>query len=155
MGKDSETVMNIRRRGREASAPAPSAEKSPPDSNPALAGPDPRPGFRFALPPGLNPLRPATRDGRVTTKPAFLASLHFCRLFLGREPGLGAGVVARFAKAPVGISACLGETKGVSAKKGPPVPMEKPAPRGFAKLGAAPRPGEALELLEPFLFFEK
>jgi hypothetical protein len=71
---------------------------------------------------------------------SFLASLHFCRLFLGREPGLGAGVAARFAKAPVGISACLSETKWVSAKKGPPVPMEKPAPRGFAKRGAAPAP---------------
>jgi len=84
-----------------------------------------------------------------------LASLHFCRIFLGREPGLGAGVAARFAKAPVGISACISETQWVSAKKGPPVPMEKPAPRGFAKRGAAPAPWEALEPLEPFLFYEK
>ena len=47
--------------GREASAPAPSTEKSAPCDSKRIVR-TPRPGFRFALPPGLNPLRPATRD---------------------------------------------------------------------------------------------
>jgi hypothetical protein len=68
MGKDSENEMKIRRRAREASAPAPSPEKSSPcDSKRTVR--TPRPGARFALPPGLKPLKPATRDGRVTFSP--------------------------------------------------------------------------------------
>jgi hypothetical protein len=61
MGKDSENERNIRRRGREAPAPALSTEKSAPYDSKRAVRP-PRPGFLFALLPALSPLRPATPD---------------------------------------------------------------------------------------------
>src|SRR5512139_2788583 len=47
-----------------------------------------------------------------------LASPHFWHLFLNQKLRLGAGVAARFAKAPVGILISLSETKGFSATRG-------------------------------------
>jgi len=71
--------------------------------------------------------------------------LPFRFAFFGYELGLGAGIATRLAKAPAGISAFISEIKRVSAKGGgrpaaPPGPMERPAPRGFAKRGAIPAP---------------
>jgi len=66
---------------------------------------------------------------KISKRKRRLASLHFCRLFLGREPGLGAGVAARFAKAPVGISA-LPQRNQMGFRK------ERPA-RSYGKTGAS------------------
>ena len=89
-----------------------------------------------------------------------LASLHFWHLFLNQKLRLGAGVAARFAKAPVGIWISLSETKGFSAKGGgrPPASALRPAPwkdrrLGFAKRDAAPAPWGPLESLDLPIFY--
>ena len=64
---------------------------------------------------------PQFRNSRVLNQDFFapagknhcdLASLHFRHLLLGRKLGRGAGAAARFAKAPVGISAIINKSKG-------------------------------------------
>jgi len=54
-------------------------------------------------------------------------------------------MAARFAKAPAGILAFIGETKGFPQREAeglrpPPDPLEKTPPCGFAKRGAVPVP---------------
>ena len=72
--------------------------------------------------------------------------------------GLGTGTATRFAKAPAGISAFSGETKGFPQREAegprpPPDLMEKPPPRGFAKRGAVPVPRRGLRSIRsPFVF---
>jgi len=89
-----------------------------------------------------------------------LAPLHFEYLFLRGKLGLGTGMAGRFAKAPAGIYAFIGETKRDSAKEGgrpaaSPRPMERPLPRDFAKRSAVPAPCGDSEVLDPLYLFEK
>jgi len=85
---------------------------------------------------------------------------HSWYLPLRGKIGLGPGMAARFAKAPAGISASIGETKGFPQKE-----AECPKPRLFpgknhrlgvsqsAALSSCPCGG--LEVLDPLVFFEK
>ena len=69
-------------------------------------------------------------------------------------------MAVRFAKAPAGIYAFIGETKRDSAKEGgrptaPPGPVERPPPCDFAKRSAVPVPCGEFEVLDSLYFFEK
>ena len=85
---------------------------------------------------------------------------HSWYLPLRGKIGLGPGMATRFAKAPAGISASIGEAKGFPQKE-----AECPKPRLFpgknhrlgvsqsAALSSCPCGG--LEVLDPLVFFEK
>ena len=64
--------------------------------------------------------------------------------FFGGELGLGAGIAARFAEAPVGNPAFLHESNRFRKERreacGPALPMERPPPRGSANRAAVPAP---------------
>ena len=92
--------------------------------------------------------------------PSFTPSpLRFGCLFLRGKLGPGTGMAVRFAKAPAGIYAFIGEAKRDSAKEGgrltaPPGLMERPPPRDFAKRSAVPVPCGDFEVLDPFILLK-
>jgi hypothetical protein len=86
MGRDSLNGLNLRRRRREALAPALSTKKSAPYGSKRTVR-TPRPGRLFAFTPDLNPERVATRDGRVTLPSSLLIFLFATKFWIGRRDG--------------------------------------------------------------------
>ena len=69
-------------------------------------------------------------------------------------------MAARFAKAPAGILAFIGETKGFPQReaeglRSPPDPLEKPRLVVSRSAALSPCPSVDLEVSDPLVFFKK